>query len=104
MNITVDIEPSAVNQQIAQAVIDSQLGLAIKERIETFLNQKSSYDGRPTLNSEMARAVDVVIRDIIVNLIKSDYKTAIEQKVREKLTSDVIAEMTIKAIDKFTRY
>lgn len=99
MEIKVDLEASAVNDAIAKAVVESRLGVALKERIETFLSAKNSY-GSPSFSDAMKHAVDSELEKIVLNLIHTDFKTAIEAKVREAMTEAVISELVVKAMEK----
>ena len=102
MNIEVDLQPTAINDAIATAVVSSRLGVAIKERIETFLNE-DRYCGSPTLEKAMTMAVDAELYKIVTQFIHGEYSETIREQVREHLTEDVVSHLVMQAIERLER-
>ena len=102
MNIEVDLQPTAINDAIATAVVASRLGVAIKERIETFLNEDHGY-GSPTLSRAMMIAVDAELQKIVTQFINVEYCETIREMVREHLTEDVVSHLVMQAIERLER-
>lgn len=102
MEVKVDLEPTAINDAIAKAVVESRLGVAIKERIEKFLSDEHTY-GYPSFSKAMEQAVDSELQKIVMQFINTEYAEKIRAKVREHLTDDVISALTIKAFEKLNQ-
>lgn len=99
MEIKVDLEANAVNDAIAKAVVESRLGVALKERIESFLNEKHHYNSL-SFSDAMTKAVDAELKNIVIQLINTEYREAIQQKVREKLSDEVLWAMVDRAMER----
>lgn len=102
MEVKVNVEASHVNEVIAKAVVESQLGVALKDRIEKFLNEEKHYGG-PSFSKAMEQAVDSELQTIVMKMINTEYAEKIRAAVREKLTEDVITALVTKAFEKLNQ-
>ena len=101
MEINVNLEPTAINDAIAKAVVESRLGVALKERIESFLSDNRGY-GSPSFQDAMKYAVDQELMKIVMALIHNEYAETIRETVRAHMTEAVISDLVVKAMGKLS--
>lgn len=102
MQIEVDIEANHINEAVSKAVVDSELGVAVKDRINKFLNEEKRY-GDSNLNDAIKQAVDGTLKDLVTSMIRDDYGPQIREKIKELLTEEVLQTLVSKAWDAFER-
>ena len=98
MNIEVNIDQDAVQQQLVQAITNSAIGAAIQAAITTALTATgSNYNDRRTI---VQRAVDEAlhteIRRACVEALELR-REEIKRQITEKLTDETLLSMTSAA-------
>ena len=88
-NIKIDIDPKQVNEAISKAIIESSLGVQVKERLEKkYKELHDAYKLSSDIDREIERAIELYIRDVI----EREYKPVIEAKIRSKITDEVLTQ------------
>lgn len=96
------LTPEQINVFLSNAVLESNIGEAVKESVEkTLKSLTSSYDN----------PFDKVVKDQVINLIQeqisSTYRPLIEEQVKtslqKSLTDRIVGEIVQSAIDRMIR-
>jgi hypothetical protein len=87
MNIPVEIDAEKVNQAVAEAVLKSTLGEAIKSSIEQNVKQLLGWSG------PVQEVVKQVTKEYVKQLIDKEYIDQIRTEIRMFLTKDKIREI-----------
>lgn len=90
MNVNVNILPEDIDQAIIAKVLESKLGVKVNEAIAVTIAElhKDTY-GR----ASVTKAINEEVMRIILELIKTQYRPAIEAKVRELITENRLNEI-----------
>jgi len=92
VDIKVDVDAEAVNQMVAQAILDSAIGTRIKQAADK-VAREYSLSWQNHIRDAVRREVDRHIRDFV----SGEFGPLIKEKVREYLTDEVAAELIDKA-------
>lgn len=99
MEIEVQIDAEQVNKHVTEAILNSTLGAKLKEAIEKSVNDTSSGYNRYGLGSVIEEVVKNEVRNVIMELIRTQYQHVIEEGVKAKLTEDYVGKMFEKLWD-----
>lgn len=92
----VQVDPQQVNQTVAEAVLKSTLGEAIKKAVE----ENTKY----LLNKSWDNPVEKVIKEVITQeirrLVAEEYAEAIRQRVKALVTDQMVERLTGELWDK----
>lgn len=91
--IQVKIDAEAIERQVTQAVLDSSIGKAIAECVESEIKQIANPWKSDGLLKGMVRAE---IKGIIRDLLRSDFSETLEEYVRATLTRETIEKIVTK--------
>lgn len=88
MDIKVDIKPEDVNKAVADAILKSAIGKQLEECINKSLTDMSSSWNNP-LKPIIEREICALMRDVIREKYADRIKKLVEEKLTDKLLSDV---------------
>lgn len=96
------LTPEQVNDFLSKAVLESNIGEAVKDSVEKSLK---------SLTSSYENPFDKVVKEQVINLIQeqisSTYRPIIEEQVKtsleKSLTDRIVGEIVNSAIDKMIR-
>lgn len=97
IELGVAIDPDAVNRYVADRILESAIGDALKKEIDKAVEGLRSY------NSPFKNLVASHIEREIARLLQEQYADQIAQVVREKVTEQFTADLIDKAFDAFAR-
>lgn len=97
MQIEVDLSASTLNEQITRHIVESQLGVALKEKIEKFLSSTGGY--RSSFPQMLEAAVEDVVRKTIVEEVEATYTEAIKAEVKRQMTEEVLRRAVCHIIE-----
>jgi protein required for attachment to host cells len=83
----VKIDEAAMNQAVTDAIIKSAIGKKLDEIVSAALSDLGGY------NSPMKKAVEEVVHDEIVKLVKTKYREQIEKSVQASLTDKFVDDI-----------
>ena len=90
--IEVNLNPEQVNQYIADAILKSAIGeqvnICIRERLADYQFKQS-----------ITKVVDSAISKLVWNLLSNEHAEVMRAAVLEKISGDVVSELTGKALD-----
>ena len=102
VEVTVNIDADAIQQHVVQAILDSAIGKEIKSAIEASVRNLGGYDGA------IRRVVEQEVYQVIKNVVGKDFRTMIETKVKESLSSELVTSIIDSAwkhlMEKVGRY
>jgi hypothetical protein len=92
------IEPEAVNQMVAQAIMNSVLGIKMKEGIEEAVKKLTLSSGYGyTQSNPIVDIANAYVRQEMSKIISEDFGDVIRDKVRaaltDQFTDEIIKEM-----------
>ena len=94
MDIKVDIDSDAIQQQVVKAILDSAIGEQVKTAIEKALTETTGdWNNKKTL---VQRAVDQALHSEIHALARSvleGRRATIRDQMESKLTDEVLSKM-----------
>jgi hypothetical protein len=97
MAIEVNITPEQINEAVGQAIVDSAIGQSMKKLLEEKVKELGNpYSG--LLPKVLEQEVALVLREMIR---EEPYATMIREKVKEKLTDEIVYKVTNAAYDSF---
>jgi transcription termination factor NusB len=94
MDIKIDIDKAAVEQQIVNALMQSAIGEEIEKGIKEF------FDKREYNETAVQRACRVSVHNRLVILVDeavNQHKEKIKEMISKQLTDDAIAQFVTKA-------
>lgn len=92
MDIKVDLDADAVNRTVTDAIVNSVIGVEIRKAIEAQMKEFTS-----TYNNPLHAVVKDQVRSVVERILTVEYRTKIEQSVRELVTDEMISEIAQKA-------
>ena len=96
MDLSVNIDPEAINKEIVEAVSKSAIGDALSKTIkEEVEKMKNSY------SSPYAGIISSEIKILVQKIIRDEYKDALEQFVRTNISQEFTDKLLNKLWDKF---
>lgn len=96
MEINVNLDPEQVNKTVAEAIINSAIGKAIKAAIEKHLEAFTR-----TWDNPVEPVIKEQIYGIVRDLIDKQYRPQIEEKVKSLITDEMIEGTFTKLWDAF---
>ena len=94
------IDPEAVNRMVVKAILDSAIGIKIKEGVEDAVKKMTTVSGYGyTKTDPISEVATQVIRKDIQQVIETEFKDVIREKVRAALT-DQFTDAAISAMVK----
>jgi hypothetical protein len=97
--IKVDVTPEQLNAMIADAVLNSKLGEAIKEAVKREADRISDYSWK---NRIIDNAIDNEIKRCVARVVESQCAAQIQILICERLTPQRLSEMVDEHIKKLT--
>lgn len=88
----VNIDPSDIEQHLAQAILNSTIGSIVRDQIKEKLSDWK-------LNTSIQQAVNKAVEDCILKVLMHDHKDKIEAAVRSFITDEVVKETITVAWD-----
>jgi len=95
MQVELKVDPAAIEKQVTEAIIASAFGKRLTEAIDkaiVSLGSQYSYD------NQLAKWVEQEMRALVIKTIEANYRAAIEAKLREKLTAELLDEACNKVV------
>ena len=98
MEVQVDINKDDINTMLVNAILESTLGDAMKEAVESAIKRLDSYDYKTK------EILDKIVRDEIIRLVNAEYSDKIKEHVKRLATDEAISDLAEKAWEKLRRY
>ena len=95
--LPISIDPSVINEYVAKQIVDSALGERLKETVEQALKQLSGYGNDP-----LKAAVQSEINKHVVELVRTEFSSQIEEAVRKAMTPEFINRLATSFVDSIT--
>lgn len=98
--MSLDITPEAVNQFVANAILKSALGDAVKKSVDEAVAKLGRSWDNPidtVVKGEISRLVTEVIRETYAESLKAQ----VTEKLAGKITDEVVGNIIDKAIEKY---
>lgn len=92
--LPISVDPDAINEYVAQKIIDSALGERLHETVEEALKALGKYGSDP-----LKSAVTSEVNKQMMQLVTDEYADTIRDAVRAKLTGEFIDSL----VDGFVR-
>jgi hypothetical protein len=96
VQLNLNIDPEEINRYVTQQVLDSAIGESVRKAIEKSLEPLSRTYDNP---------LEPVIRDqvfkVVRELVDKEYKTQIEEYVRQRITPEFVGKMSERLWDNF---
>lgn len=92
MQFELNLDPKKINEYVSKQVLDSVVGVEIKGIIEEAVKNL----GNP-YNNAYEKIVRRMIEQAILKLISVEYKTLIENQVKDYVTPELVSKLTEKA-------
>lgn len=95
MQVDLNLNPESVEQYIAKAVLDSQLGKAVKEATDRVMDDfKSTYSR--ALENIVRGTIEKIVREYVINEKYEELK----QAVRAKFTDETIESLVSRVFER----
>lgn len=94
MPVQLQMDSQAINNWVAQMILQSALGTKIKQGVEQLLS------GRDWRNDPIEAAVKYEVHNIARKYVEENFKAKIEEAVKTALTPERLQELTNKMIDR----
>ena len=99
MDLTVNIDSEAAQQQVVQAILDSAIGDLIQTEINNLLNEKTGgYYGDRIIEAAVKKHINDVVAKIVREIIDAKQEE-IKAIVTPMISEEVIKEMSSAAIE-----
>lgn len=92
MELNVNIDPEQINKMVADAVLESALGDAVKKVINEQVKKLSSSYNNP-LESVVQQHIVNMIRDTLVTEYADDFKSKVHKAVADKMNDDFVGKV-----------
>jgi hypothetical protein len=99
MQIAVDLDPEAVNQQVSEAIIKSALGARLNQEIDKALNAilNQGFYSQNVIKDVVEQEIAVVVRGLVSQPeVRERVKAIVSAYLAERLTDEVLSN----ALDK----
>ena len=97
----IKIEGEAVNKMVADAILKSAIGEAVKAAIEKELkNLSKAYDN--PLEAVIRNHISNQVRELLITEYSAQIKVSIQEKLALELTDEFIYSMAEKAADRYS--
>jgi len=98
MEIKVDLSPEQINQQIADAIAKSAIGV----ELEKIIREEVSKLGN-SFNNPIRKVIERMICDSIIEVLNRDHAQTVAQFVKEQITQEIMEDLLKAAWDAFRR-
>lgn len=95
--LPISVDPAAINEYVAKQIIDSALGERLKETVEEALKQLGRYGNDP-----LKSAVQSEINQQVINLVRTEFASQIEEAVRAAMTPEFISGLATQFVSSIT--
>lgn len=92
--MNVDISPEDINKYVADKILNSALGEALRKVIDDEIKKLSqSYD------NPLQKAVQQEIQRLIMAVVETEYGPKLRAAIQERMTDKIVGEVANKAFD-----
>ena len=92
MELNVDIDPEQINKMVADAVLESALGEAVKKTIAEQVKSISSSYNNP-LESVIRKYMQDMVEQVLIKDYGKELKAKVNTAVASKITDDFIGKI-----------
>jgi len=97
--MSIDIDPEQINKYIADKVLESAIGSALRKVIDTEVEKLiRNYD------NPITKVVEQEVRALLVKIMRDEYAGKLKAAIREKLTDELVAKAAVAALDSMLKH
>lgn len=97
--VNIDLKSEDITRAIADAVVHSQIGEALKKVIAEKIG--SGYGS--ILNDALGKVVDQIVREHLAHLLRTQYTETIQKAVAANVTEELVTRLMNRTLDRWNR-
>ena len=92
MELNVNIDPEQINKMVADAVLQSAIGDAVKKVVNEQVNKLSANYNNP-LDLVLQRHISDIVREVLISEYGDTLKEKVHTAVAEKISDDFVGKV-----------